>query len=158
MEEEKKRKLFRKIEILLFTAYLAVLCYFLFFADSMGRTYSERTYHYNLIPFKEITRFWVYRHSLDFWSVMINLVGNVVVFLPVGAFLPGLFAGCRKIFLTVLLSFEFSLTVEMIQLVCKVGCFDVDDIILNTLGGFLGYLLYWILRWAWRKKNEEKKK
>ncbi len=39
-----------------------------------------------------------------------------------------------------LISFEFSLLIECIQLVSKVGSFDVDDMILNTLGGSLGYL------------------
>lgn len=35
-----------------------------------------------------------------------------------------------------------SVTVEVIQLITKVGCFDVDDMILNTAGAALGYLLF----------------
>lgn len=142
MEQENRKKLFRGLEILLFAVYLALLCYFLFFAESMGRTFSERTYHYNLEPFKEIRRFWKYRDSLGTWSVGLNLVGNVAAFLPFGAFLPALFEKCKKFIPTTLLCFEFSLFVETVQLIGKVGSFDVDDILLNTLGGILGYLLY----------------
>ena len=47
--------------------------------------------------------------------------------------------------------FEFSLCVETIQLVWKVGSFDVDDLILNTLGGVIGYLLFWICNKIRRK-------
>ena len=45
-----------------------------------------------------------------------------------------------------LFSFEFSLLVETIQLVSKVGSFDVDDLLLNTTGGILGFLLYKIVQ------------
>lgn len=148
MEKKKRKKLFRILEILLFAAYLAVLCYFLFIAERMGRTYSERAYHYNLMPFKEIGRFWTYRHTLGFWSVMLNLVGNIAAFIPFGMFLPRLFARCRRFILTVVLAFEFSLCVEIIQLVWKVGSFDVDDILLNTLGGVFGFLIYRSFVWV----------
>ena len=115
----------------------------------MGRGFTERTYHYNLMPFKEICRFWVHRQTLGFWSVTMNLVGNVVAFIPFGMFLPWLFGRCRRLSLTVLFSFEFSLFVEITQLVFKVGSFDVDDLLLNTLGGalgFLGYRIYVLIR------------
>lgn len=134
----------KKSRFLLFAVYLAMLCYFLFFAESMGRTFSERQYHYNLLPFKEITRFWKYRQTLGFVSVALNLAGNVVAFIPFGTFLPGIFVRCRRFFLTTLLSFEFSLCVEVIQLIWKVGSFDVDDILLNTLGGMIGYMIFLI--------------
>lgn len=155
MKEENRKRLFRGLEILLFAVYVAMLCYFLFFAESMGRTFSERTYHYNLEPFKEIKRFWMYREALGSWSVGLNLVGNVAAFLPFGALLPVLFTRCRKFMPTVLLSFEFSLFVELIQLFWKVGSFDVDDIFLNTLGGVLGYLLYWIISVLIKKGRRE---
>ena len=167
MERKKRNKLFRMLEILLFAVYLAVLCYFLFFADIMGRTYSDRVYHYNLMPFKEIGRFWTYRYTLGFWAVMLNLLGNVVAFIPFGMFLPRLFPACRRCILTVVLAFEFSLCVEILQLIWKVGSFDVDDILLNTLGGVFGFLIYRIFVWmrgrvckrncSTEEKNEKKK-
>ena len=148
MEKKKGNKLFRVLEILLFVVYLAVLCYFLFIADRMGRTFSERVYHYNLMPLKEIGRFWTYRQTLGVWSVLMNLIGNVVAFIPFGLFRPRLFPACRRFILTVVLAFEFSLCVEILQLVWKVGSFDVDDLLLNTLCGILGFLVYRILAWV----------
>lgn len=142
--------------MLLFAAYLTMLFYFLFFADSMGRTYADRVYHYNLVPLKEIKRFWLHRGTLDFWSVILNLFGNVVAFIPFGILLPSLFVKCRKFLLTTLFCFEFSLCVELIQLVGKVGCFDVDDILLNTIGGILGFFVYRFLGWMKYKGAEEK--
>ena len=62
--------------------------------------------------------------------------------LPICMFLPWLYGKCRRFALTTMFSFEFSLLVETIQLVFKVGSFDVDDILLNTLGGMLGFLGY----------------
>lgn len=147
MEKESRKRLFRGIEILLFTAYLIVLCYFLFVAERLGRTFADRVYHYNLMPLKEIRRFWEHRHTLGFWSVFLNLAGNVLAFLPFGVFLPRLFEKCRHFFLTMIFCFEFSLCVEIIQLVWKVGSFDVDDILLNTLGGVAGYLVYRLCRY-----------
>ena len=53
--------------------------------------------------------------------------------------------------MTVLYSFELSLLVELLQLVFKVGSFDVDDLLLNTIGGLLGYLVYKGLLYLWKK-------
>ena len=51
-----------------------------------------------------------------------------------------------------MLGFELSLSVECIQLVTKTGCFDVDDIFLNTIGGMLGYLVYALMQ---RKRDRD---
>lgn len=127
---------------ILFVLYFAVLFYFLFFSEEMGRTYSERTYHYNLVPFKEIGRFIRYHRTLGTGTVLLNIVGNVAAFVPFGIFLPVFSARCRKVWFTVFYSFELSLLVELLQLVTKVGSFDVDDLILNTIGGLAGFLIY----------------
>lgn len=71
-----------------------------------------------------------------------NVCGNIVVFIPVGIFLPQLIKRCKNVFLIILISLELSLFAEVIQLVSKVGSFDVDDLLLNTLGGLCGYIIY----------------
>ncbi len=126
----------------LFAAYLAALAYFLFFAEATGRTDSQRMYQYNLIPFREIRRFYRYREQLGFLAVTLNLAGNVLAFVPFGLFLPLLARRARSFVRMLLLGAEFSLTIEIVQLCSKVGSFDVDDILLNTLGVCLGYLLF----------------
>ena len=43
-------------------------------------------YHYNLELFKEIKRFIKYRHQLGTFAVFSNLIGNILIFMPVGYF------------------------------------------------------------------------
>lgn len=133
---------------MLFFLYMAGLVYFLFFSERYGRTLSNREYHYNLILFKEIRRFWVHRKILGIEAVLVNLLGNIGVFVPVGLAVPLLFEEHRGFFRTALLAFEISLAAELIQLVAKVGTFDVDDLLLNTIGGCIGYGIF---AWCWRK-------
>lgn len=133
----------QKLGWVLFILYLILLAYFLFFSEDFGRgSHLREAYAYNLIPFKEIRRFIVYRHVVGMRSFLVNIVGNIICFMPFGFFLPINSRRGRYWYNVVLFSFLFSLCIETIQLVFKVGSFDVDDMILNTLGGVFGYLLY----------------
>ena len=132
----------------LFLIYVAGLCYFLFFAENYGRVFGQENYRYNLVPFKEIERFWTYRRELGIHSFY-NLVGNVFIFMPAGFFIPLLWENKKGFLFTVCVTFQMSLLVEALQLVLRVGSFDVDDLLLNTLGGVLGYILL-ILVEKWR--------
>lgn len=140
MDANRRRR--RLVAGILFIVYFIVLFYFLFFSEEMGRTYSGREYHYNLTPFREIRRFIRYRHVLGEKAVLLNIVGNIAAFVPFGVFLPIFSRRCHRFFYTALYSFELSLLVELLQMIFKVGSFDVDDLILNTLGGILGFLIY----------------
>lgn len=150
MRHDTKRKI-RITGLILFICYLLGLTYFLFFAESYGRTGVNREYSYNLVPFLEIKRFWLNREVIGNFAVFINLAGNVLAFVPFGFFLPMLNRHTRGLFRMGLFTFEFSLLVETIQLVSKVGSFDVDDLILNTLGGILGYLIFALCDYVRRK-------
>lgn len=141
-------------ELVLFTAYLILLFYLLFFSESMGRTGGHQ-YRYNLTLFREIKRFFVYRDVVGYKSLLLNVVGNVLAFMPFGYFMPKLTERGKNIFFTVLLSFELSLCVELLQLIFKIGCFDVDDLLLNTVGGFLGYLVYFLFARQKIKKTDD---
>ncbi len=137
----------QKMGWVIFICYLIFLSYFLFFSEDFGRGgHIQEKYAYNLVPFKEIKRFIVYRHIVGVRSLFLNIVGNVIGFMPLGFFLPVISRRSRKWYNTVLLSFMFSLSVETVQLVFKVGSFDVDDMILNTLGGILGFIIYKIVQ------------
>ena len=104
-------------------------------------------YRYNLVPFKEIKRFIIYYRQIGINAVILNLAGNVVAFMPFGFFLPLVSEHKIKFFKVFITAFSLSLSIELIQLISKVGSCDVDDLILNTLGGLLGYWCL-ILRWA----------
>ena len=133
----------RRMGILLFVLYVLLLIYFLFFSEGYGRVAEvQQAYRYNLVPFVEIRRFWIYRKQLGTFAVFSNIFGNVISFLPFGFILPVIFRRMNSGFLICISGFLLSLTVEVIQLITKVGCFDVDDMILNTLGAVFGYVLF----------------
>lgn len=137
---------------MLFVLYVLLLIYFLFFSEEYGRVAAEeRVYRYNLSPFIEIRRFWIYREQLGVFAVVTNLLGNVIGFIPYGFILPVIARKCRSGFFIILSGFGISLLVETIQLITKVGCFDVDDLILNTLGAALGYLAFAVCNYLRRK-------
>lgn len=137
----------RKFSISFFVIYIGVLVYFLFFAESLGRDLSSRNYSYNLVPFREILRFINNVQILGTNAVILNTLGNVVAFIPFGFFITPVWGKKISFKYASLLTFNISLLVEIIQLITKVGTFDVDDIILNTAGGMIGIMLYF----AWKK-------
>ena len=73
---------------------------------------------------------------------MINIVGNIAAFIPFGFFLPIISRRSRLWYNTVMFGFIWSLTLETLQLVFKVGSFDVDDMLLNTLGAAAGFYIH----------------
>ena len=125
----------QKLGWVLFILYLCFLAYFMFFSESFGRTDTDRGYQYNLVPFKEITRYFRYYDVLGPTLFMINMIGNVAAFMPFGFFLPIISRRSKKWYNTVMFGFVFSLMLETLQLVFKVGSFDVDDMLLNTWVG-----------------------
>lgn len=104
-------------------------------------------FRYNITLFKEINRFWTYREQLGLHVAFINIFGNVLCFIPFGMFVPMI--AKNKVFknpiIVAILAFLFSLSVEVSQLLLRVGAFDVDDLFLNTVGGLIGYIIYGIL-------------
>ena len=142
----------RTIAILALLAYLLLLSYLLFFSSTYGRT-EEMGYRYNLRPFREIKRGIRNIQTVGYRYVIVNVLGNIVAFMPFGFLLP--FASERKMHVgkVAFLTFLLSLSAETIQLLSRTGAFDVDDLILNTIGGVLGYLCYGILFARRRKKR-----
>lgn len=142
--------------MLLFLIYLAALTYLLFFAESFGRAEGFTEYHYNLVPFDTMRRYIGNEEVVGVPLRLLNIEGNVLAFLPFGYFVPTLYPRCRRLYITMLNALCFSVAVELVQLLTKAGSFDIDDVILNTLGGLLGYLLY-KLHFAIRKRIGEKR-
>ena len=154
----KKSKRLRFLGKVLFVLYIGFIIYFLLFSEWYGRG-AMQEYRYNLVLFKEIKRFWVYREQLGWYAVFTNLFGNVLIFVPFGFFLPMASKYKYRSFLSaVFYSFALSLCVETFQLLTKVGSFDVDDMLLNTIGGALGCLIfYWMNRVRRNYETKEKK-
>ncbi|HJD35679.1 MULTISPECIES: VanZ family protein [unclassified Blautia] len=156
MNRETKKKI-KTAGAVLFVLYILVLIYFLFFADRYGQmAFAEREYHYNLVLFTEIRRFWTYREQLGFLAVAANLLGNVVGFMPFGMILPLISRNARGFFFITFSGFTLSLCVEVTQLMTKLGSFDVDDLIMNTLGTAAGYLIFAVCHSIYDKKRGRK--
>lgn len=128
---------------ILFVLYIIFVFYFLLISEIYGRTGEMQEYHYNLVLFQEIKRFWNYREQLGIFATATNLLGNVLIFLPFGFFMA-MASKYRSFLSTLIYSFALSLTIELSQLFMKVGCFDVDDLLLNTIGGILGFITFLI--------------
>ncbi len=147
-----------KVGWLLFYLYIILLSYFLFFSEHYGRDLVSSQYRYNLHFFKEIRRFITYRELVGWESFVVNILGNVLAFAPFGFLLPALKKMYRGFFRMTFLSIMFSLSVEVIQLMLRIGIFDVDDILLNTLGGCLGYIFFAICNGIYQLIHPKKKK
>ena len=150
-------RIVRALGKVLFVLYIFFLVYFLFLAEWYGRTGTVEEYRYNLELFREIRRFITYREQLGMFAVFANLLGNILIFVPYGFFIS-MAAERRGFFKTLFFSFGLSLCVELVQLATRVGSFDVDDILLNTIGGILGYILFAMCNVIRRRYHVRKRK
>ncbi len=132
----------------LFGAYCIALFFILFVRRKFEiwlPYWEEVKMSINLVPFRSIrgnvfyiiegTDRYMIRHSV------INLLGNIALFMPYGFCVPRLFERFRRFGMFVLLSLGILLSVETIQVLTLRGSFDIDDIILNMLGAVIGFFL-----------------
>jgi glycopeptide antibiotics resistance protein len=82
-----------------------------------------------------------------------NVVGNIVIFIPLGTYLS-LFKNDKKVLTHLLFIFIVSLFVEIIQGLLGIGASDIDDIMLNCLGGLIGILGYKFLLFILQDKKK----
>lgn len=99
----------------------------------------------NLIPFKMFRIYQVYYGWGDFLYIIINFLGNMLVFLPLG-FFPALLFRKASWWRSTLVGGGISLFVECGQYFLMRQS-DIDDVILNTIGALMGYWVYLLLRW-----------
>ena len=67
---------------------------------------------------------------------------NILLFVPFGYLLPTLWKRADRWWKVVLCGFVLSLLIELTQLVTHLGMFDLDDLMNNSLGAFLGWLCF----------------
>jgi glycopeptide antibiotics resistance protein len=97
---------------------------------------------HNLIPFGTIRTYIFNFHSYNFDTWFYNTFGVLLVFIPLGFLLPVIFVNIRSLRNIILTSVCVSIFIEAMQYIATLGVFDIDDIILNSLGTVLGFLLY----------------
>ncbi len=114
---------------------LLFIIYILLLYELLTRAELNTIRGYNLVPFTEI-----FRYEIGSNQFYLNVIGNIVIFIPFG-YLISTYIKPKKILPILIVSVISSATVEFVQL-CIGRSFDVDDIILNSLGAILGFLLY----------------
>ncbi|MEM6262552.1 MAG: VanZ family protein [Bacteroidota bacterium] len=133
---------------MLLIVYLGVVLYFLFlyqggYFSHVNRLEDDVQHFINLIPFKTITFYISHaweakgRHNTD-RELLLNIFGNILLFFPFGVLVPLVFRKLQKARHLLALALGFSFLLEFAQILFNVGNFDIDDIILNTLGALLG--------------------
>ena len=98
----------------------------------------------NLIPLETIKMYLFRKGGISHVIAVCNLLGNIVLFIPMGIYLQ-LFKKDKRILSSFLIIFAVSLLVEVIQFIFVIGSADIDDILLNCLGGIVGVFLYRLL-------------
>jgi glycopeptide antibiotics resistance protein len=135
--------------------YLLVLTKFIVFKQPPSIVKDQLLHHYswkaakanmhkaNLTLFATIKLYW--NSNLRATYKISNLLGNIVGFVPLGILFPLLSRRLRTFPRTVFMVFLFSLAFELFQLFTMLGICDIDDLLLNTIGGMIGYLIFLIL-------------
>lgn len=138
----------REAQLLLMYACLVVAARFTFFPYMLadGRVQpllldpDRLTPRINLTPFVHLMDYILLR------SALLNLFGNIALFVPMGVVWPTLFPGLNTAWKTLAAGFGLSLTIEVLQLPFFERVSDIDDLILNTAGFALGYGVYRLCR------------
>ncbi len=116
---------------------------------------SERTLFrsVNLIPFNSISEYISGGTANLKAFAFSNVIGNIIIFIPLGVYIL-LFKSDKRMYPTLFFIFIVSLFVEMIQWLFGIGVSDIDDIILNCFGGWLGVILYKLLLFVFRDEKK----
>ncbi|MBT2764834.1 VanZ family protein [Paenibacillus sp. ISL-20] len=126
----------KMIALILLIGYTMLLTYWMIWG--FGRT-TQSEFSYNLVPFSTMASYFPIRSLAS----LINIVGNIAVFVPFGVLIPVVF---RIRFVKMLGFFLVGLFVlEMAQLISRRGSLDVDDFILNSVGVTIGYGLLGVI-------------
>lgn len=132
IRKKQKFVLYKELLSLVFVIYIMCLFQVVTFQDSVSWSSN------NFIPFKEILRY-----NMGSRLFFKNVLGNMLMFLPYGFFISYILDS-KKVYLPVFLTILASCSIEVVQMVIG-RVFDVDDILLNVLGGVCGYLIYSLL-------------
>ncbi|WP_331496555.1 VanZ family protein [Romboutsia sedimentorum] len=107
----------------------------------------------NIIPFYSIKEY-IFSNSATIKKFAFsNVVGNIVIFIPLGTYLS-LFKNNKRVITNLLFIFIVSLFIEIIQGLLGIGASDIDDIILNCLGGLVGIIGYKFLLFILRDEKK----
>ncbi|VXB52947.1 VanZ family protein [Chryseobacterium sp. 8AT] len=135
-------KKFYKFIILPYTIFLLYLMFF-----GMGRL----QYEDNIVRIKPIvSTVWFIQETISWFDIVRIVLGNVVMFIPFG-FLGWIFPQLKNLKSLIITFVSAIVIVEALQYFSRLGVFDVDDVLLNTFGVFLGWQMKKILETKFSK-------
>ena len=136
------KKFARPILWTIFLIYCFVLVYVLFLSRGTrdGYTFAEYMRRFtNFIPFKTIVEY-VKRYIDGYRNLsVLNLLGNLALFVPMGMALPCLSRKLNRFWKVTLTVLGMVVVVELVQGLLRVGSIDIDDVIFNVVGAMVGY-------------------
>jgi glycopeptide antibiotics resistance protein len=148
--ESSSSQLLRGLTWIGLTLYSATVIYWMFIG--FGREiHVGGALQYNLIPLQTVSLYFDMNNNLSLISRFVNLLGNVVVFIPFGILIPLVRTRPISWMKISLYAIPCILFLESLQMLLHVGSFDIDDLLLNMLGIWAGYGLYQI---GYRCKKE----
>lgn len=147
MNKKTKNRIRELVPYFTLLVYLMTLIWRMFFFAYDGFIrFQSKSMAYNLIPFKTISDFIKGYHNYEPHIIVYNLLGNVIIFMPLGFLLPFVLKKNNNLEYVFIISFFTILLAESMQLIFRVGVFDVDDLILNLIGCLIGYFLSKFMR------------
>ncbi|PQZ54173.1 hypothetical protein CQZ94_18295 [Bacillus sp. MYb209] len=93
----------------------------------------------NFIPFRTLKE---YISNMNITSSFINIIGNIIPFIPLGFLIPIVFPIKKTFIKTMIICFIIIMLIENIQLFTYLGSMDIDDVILNQISCMIGYIFY----------------
>ena len=141
------KKVIKVIFAISFVFYLFVLLSILYLRPNfqLHCSYLEYIkYSINIIPFKNISRYIIalFTGSMNISAPITNLGGNLILLFPMGFYLPFFVKKIKKVSAFSIWMIIIIFLLEVIQLCTRRGAFDINDIILNTLGAIFGFLIW----------------
>ena len=150
--KNKKIEIKHELKLLLFYCYLALMALIVYFPLNGGKIGTMKFDAGRILPF--LINPLPFVHLFDPYAGWLrNLIGNIVLFIPVGIIWPLCFKKMDNIFKVVAAGLGFSLFIELSQLLLYERTTDTDDLILNTLGALIGAVIYFIVRAIVRKRK-----
>jgi glycopeptide antibiotics resistance protein len=132
-------KYIRIIATILFVPYMLLLIKMSFLSAFSSVVIRFGIGSINVVPFKSIVHYIFNYQNLNYDIWFNNLFGMVIAFIPFGLLIPILYNRIKRSFDIIFASALMSMCFEVFQFITNRGIADIDDIILNTLGGILGF-------------------
>lgn len=112
----------------------------------------------NIIPFHNTYTYLMGSQHFNLNIILYNTIGNILIFVPLGIFFSFLFSRFRTFSKVMMIGFTITVSIELLQFFLQLGQFDIDDILLNTIGALLGYFVYISISKVWSTLQAAKKK